>query len=368
MEFFSFKIWKVSFIVSFPFSSSDPIFNNATLGLSSGYNDVYNDAPIIEKSIKFFELHSIFAPKSNTTLIPFLFGQSADKAGLSIFGDSIGASSPIEEWFIGRPYGQSAQPLHITSNTSWQKAAVFNQLGSVELYYNNSKKIETSDSGVSVTGEITADSATIGGIRFPKTDGLNNQVIRTDGAGNLSFVSVAAISGNLDSEQVIGLVDSAYVQARTAAGTDSAATQAMIDSSITFQVDSAYIAARTTAGTDSAAIINLIDSAYVQARSTSQTIGTINNVKNDAFTGNASTTAFNLSVTPADSDDVLVFVNGVLQHTSTYSLSSNTITLDSAPDSSSTIDIRTHLIQSQNVICILREKLTLYLMKLLLRC
>ena len=46
---------------------------------------MYKEAPIIEKSIKFFELHSIFAPKSNTTLIPFLFGQSADKAGLSIF-------------------------------------------------------------------------------------------------------------------------------------------------------------------------------------------------------------------------------------------------------------------------------------------
>ncbi len=67
------------------FSSSDPIFNSATLGFSSGYSEVYKEAPIIEKSNKFFELHSIFAPKSNTTLIPFLFGQSADKAGLSIF-------------------------------------------------------------------------------------------------------------------------------------------------------------------------------------------------------------------------------------------------------------------------------------------
>ena len=43
------------------------------------------DAPIIEKSNKFFELHSILAPRSNTTLIPFLFGHKADKAGLSIF-------------------------------------------------------------------------------------------------------------------------------------------------------------------------------------------------------------------------------------------------------------------------------------------
>ena len=53
--------------------------------------------------------------------------------------------------------------------------------------------------------------------------------------------------------------------------------------------------------------------------------------------------------TPADSDDVFVFVNGVLQHTNTYSVSGNTVTLASAPDSSSSIDIRSHLIKSENV-------------------
>ena len=47
---------------------------------------------------------------------------------------------------------------------------------------------------------------------------------------------------------MIQLVDSDYVQARTAAGTDSAATQAMIDSSIGFQVDSAYIQLRQSGG------------------------------------------------------------------------------------------------------------------------
>ena len=41
---------------------------------------MYKDAaPIIEKSNKFLELHSIFAPKSNTTLIPFLLGHKLIK-------------------------------------------------------------------------------------------------------------------------------------------------------------------------------------------------------------------------------------------------------------------------------------------------
>ena len=101
-------------------------------------------------------------------------------------------------------------------------------------------------------------------------------------------------------------------------------------------------------GTDSAAVISLIDSDYVQARS-SGTRGTLNNVNSRSFTGDNSTTAFALQVTPADSDDVFVFVNGVLQHTNSYSVSGNTVTLASAPDSSSTIDIRSHLIKSENV-------------------
>src|SRR5210317_189086 len=45
---------------------------------------LYKEAPITEKSNKFFELHSIFAPKSKTTLMPFLLGHNADSAGLSI--------------------------------------------------------------------------------------------------------------------------------------------------------------------------------------------------------------------------------------------------------------------------------------------
>ena len=82
----------------------------------------------------------------------------------------------------------------------------------------------------------------------------------------------------------------------------------------------------------------------------SATIGTINNVKADAFTGDASTKTFALSNAPADSDDVLVFVNGVLQHTNTYSISGLNLTLDSAPDSASEIETRTHLLQSTNLI------------------
>jgi hypothetical protein len=46
----------------------------------------------------------------------------------------------------------------------------------------------------------------------------------------------------------------------------------------------------------------------------------------------------------------MVFVNGVLQHTNTYSVSGTTLTLDSAPDSASDIETRTHLLQSASLV------------------
>ena len=50
----------VSLIVSLPLNSSDPIFSKATLGVSEGYNDLYKDEPIIEKSTKFIFLCRYF--------------------------------------------------------------------------------------------------------------------------------------------------------------------------------------------------------------------------------------------------------------------------------------------------------------------
>ena len=292
------------------------------------------------------------------------FGNDSD---LVIFHD--GSKSKIEQKGTGalRFLANDYQFYNADENELLARFVVNNQ---VELYHNNNKRLETSDSGVSVTGELTADSATIGGLRFPKSDGLNNHVIRTDGNGNLSFASVTALSGNLDSAQVINLVDSAYVQARTSAGTDSAATQAMIDSSISFQVDSSYVQARQSSGitiqeegsslSTAGTTLNFVGGAVTATGSgatktititgSSAITGTINNVKAETFTGDASTKTFALSNAPADSDDVLVFINGVLQHTNTYSISGLNLTLDSAPDSASEIETRTHLLQSTNLI------------------
>ena len=51
----------------------------------------------------------------------------------------------------------------------------------------------------------------------------------------------------------------------------------------------------------------------------------------DTFTGNGSTTAFTMSVAPANTASVLVSVSGVLQTPSTYSVNGTTLTFSSAP-------------------------------------
>ena len=53
----------------------------------------------------------------------------------------------------------------------------------------------------------------------------------------------------------------------------------------------------------------------------------------DLFNGNASTTAFTMSVAPANTASVLVAVSGVLQSPDTYSVSGTTLTFSSAPPS-----------------------------------
>ena len=53
----------------------------------------------------------------------------------------------------------------------------------------------------------------------------------------------------------------------------------------------------------------------------------------DTFSGNGSTTAFTMSVAPANTSSVLVAITGVLQDPSTYGVTGNTINFSTAPPS-----------------------------------
>ena len=59
----------------------------------------------------------------------------------------------------------------------------------------------------------------------------------------------------------------------------------------------------------------------------------------DTFTPNGSTAAFTLSTIPNSEENLTIFIDGVYQEQSTYSVSSNTLTLDTNPASGTTVEV-----------------------------
>ena len=59
----------------------------------------------------------------------------------------------------------------------------------------------------------------------------------------------------------------------------------------------------------------------------------------DTFTGNGSTTAFTLSVDPGDENNTRVFVDGVYQSKSNYSVSGTTLTFSTAPPADTAVEV-----------------------------
>ena len=157
-------------------------------------------------------------------------------------------------------------------------------------------------------------------------------------ATTLNFVGSAVVASGTGTTKTITI-------SQAEGGTDSAQVVSIIGAT----VDSAYVQARQTAGTDSAAIIQLIDSAYVQLRQSGG--GGTSNVGAYIQTGyrfiaDSGQTAFtgsdvNGNTLNYTTDQIDVFLNGVLlvdsaDYTQT---SSGTVTLLSSTDSADEVNI-----------------------------
>ena len=72
-------------------------------------------------------------------------------------------------------------------------SAVFNSGSSQDFYHDNTKKLETTANGITVSGGVTASGTNVlSGLTYPTSDGANGQALITDGSGNLSFSSISA--------------------------------------------------------------------------------------------------------------------------------------------------------------------------------
>ena len=107
------------------------------------------------------------------------FGTSGD---LEIHHD--GNNSYITDVGTGSLYIRSGTTYF--QNAGGTKTSIqTNSGGAQTFYHNNSAKLATSSTGISVTGTINVNSE----YSFPSADGSANQILVTDGSGTLSFAS-----------------------------------------------------------------------------------------------------------------------------------------------------------------------------------
>jgi len=67
-----------------------------------------------------------------------------------------------------------------------------NSGGAQQIYHNNSLKLATSSTGITVTGTVNVNSE----YSLPSADGSDGQVLKTDGSGTISFGSIPASGSN----------------------------------------------------------------------------------------------------------------------------------------------------------------------------
>ena len=179
------------------------------------------------------------------------------------------------------------------------EVSTYRSLPGLDVYNYTATLNQTNFSGADVDGNsltyhpgailVSLNGIILSSVDYTATDGFS--IILTDAAESASELTVTSFAGSvaIDSayvnsrqtlyanEDVLSFVDSAYVQARQAPGTDSAAVLGIVDQAyIRSNVDQAYIRSQQITGLDSALADGflmtsaetaaLVDSAYVQAR------------------------------------------------------------------------------------------------------
>ena len=240
--------------------------------------------------------------------------------------------------------------LQIAASTLEVKNAALNETmikaiqdGSVELYHNNAKKLETVTGGVTVTGTVTATtfSGDLSGTINTGTTGTTQSA-----SDNSTKIATTAYVDTA----VTNLVDSAPGTLNTlnelaAALGDDANFSTSVTNSLATKVgiSAATGAANMPAGTTAqrpgspAAGQFRYNSTLSQFEGYTSSWGAIggggtNTFTTDIFTANGSTTAFTLSQVVTSPNECIVHIDGIYQTpTDAYTVSGTTITFSSAP-------------------------------------
>ena len=239
-----------------------------------------------------------------------------------------------------------------TMNTLNEIAAALNDDADFNTTVTNSIAAKLPLAGGTMTGDlILGDNvkleigAASGGDLQIYHDG-SNSYIKDDGTGNLFIQGGPAVviedtSGNNmayfgDGGEVILYHNHAAKFETTAYGASTSGTGA-------FKLPVGTTGQRPTAATGQLRFNSTDGRIEVYNGSEWSAVGSTGtgNHTLDTFTGDGSTTAFSLSLTPANEDALSVFINGAYQEKGDYSLSGNTLTLDTAPLSGEKISVHT---------------------------
>lgn len=166
---------------------------------------------------------------------------------------------------------------------------------------------------------------------LPATDGSADQVIKTDGSGNLSFTNQSSGGSQLSVEKNILTGDGSTV-------TFSVSSSIVSENNTQVYIDGVYQSKDnySTSGSNitfstappNAAEIEVIHFVSVQGI-----------VRTDTFTGDNSTVAFTVGTSIIDENNTQIYIDGVYQSKDNYTVSGSTITFSTAPPTSVAIEV-----------------------------
>jgi len=174
------------------------------------------------------------------------------------------------------------------------------------------------------SSEIAANSVGIDEINV--SDGTNGQALITDGNGNLSFGTVASDSASSAVALTTDTATSTGSASFTLSISPTSENNIIAFADGVFQNQDSYSISGNTLTFDTAP-----DSGTKMVFYSVGAVYSGQNVIVDNFSGDNSTVAFTLSDDPQDENNTQVYIDGVYQQKTEYSVSGTTLTFSSAP-------------------------------------
>ena len=313
-------------------------------------DDAITTSMITDGNVTVAKLPSTVDLSSKTLTLPAITIPSASTATTQSQSD--GSTKVATTAYVDTAITNLIDSAPGTLNTLNELAAALNDDASFNTTISNSVAAKLPLAGGTMTGDlILGDNvklelgAASGGDLQIYHDG-SNSYIKDDGTGNLFIQGGPAVviedtGGNNmayfgDGGEVILYHNHTAKFETTAYGASTSGTGAL-------KVPVGTTAQRPTAATGQLRFNSTDGRLEVYNGSAWSAVGATGtgNHTLDTFDGDDSTTAFTLSVTPANEDALTVFINGAYQEKGDYSLSGSTLTLDTAPLAGEKVSVHT---------------------------